>query len=98
MLEGEAAVSRCETSPTVRIQAPSEGLAESLAKAAKQRGIKVRLQKPVSAKQPGFARANPAARRLLLFTEESYDLMVQSMAKEIQKVLEPDESSESNND
>jgi hypothetical protein len=31
----------------------------------------------------------------MLFAEESYELMLQSMAKEIQEVLEPDETRKS---
>jgi hypothetical protein len=85
MRAGEVAVSRSDLLPAVEILArcgPAElekALQGALAGLAKERAPRA---------QDSLAHQNPAAQQLVRFVDESYSLMVESLSREIKKVLE----------
>ena len=86
MRVGVEVVSRLGMLPVVKIQTDGQSF-DTISKALSATAIALEKQHASKAKDKLF-RQNPAARRLVHFVDESYNMMVDSLAKQIQKVLE----------
>ena len=87
MLDKEGAVCLSDTSPRIRLQIPDDVPTEDVAKALESaaRGLRQEQEaKPLS----GIEDRNPASKHMMEFIDSSYLTMVDSLAKEIGKVLE----------
>lgn len=78
---------RSDTSPRIRLQIPDDIPAKDVVKALEATAQRLREEqeaKPLS----GIEDQNPAAKHMVKFIEDSYLTMVNSLNKEIGKVLE----------